>query len=475
MKRMFPKLDGMIVDPEHFDDEVEYICTLMSNITNKKEYARILQYVTNIGNITELKDKTGKNLLMCACDINNLNLINYFLRRGIDINSVDNENDNILHYLDYSRDNILEILDFLIENGVNVFHKNNKGLDIFSVLHYIFSIKPYEKLKHSIDYLLNWYGKTYVRNNFIKDPNFVDNIKSVLLFGDDLIETILQFIDIYIIPNLQKLQIDIESILKKFSKKDIPSLQTNLEKSSIIEILRYRMPSELTEKLIDNLIIKEGDDFTKKLTKSLVLCKDLLKIAENKRKEINFILKSKKSIIAESSLLREIEIEEETKRIEEEKKRIEAENKRSKNKRKRDREKEKKREIKIKKAEEESIPKELKLMGEEDTRLYYDKMSYILAEKKIDELLSELNKLNLRDKLDKISKNRVERIVNRRERERKEREKRIQNIIIHLDDEDYAEAERIEKEDLQRELEKDDDLLLQLEEIYEEQRRVLGF
>lgn len=382
MKRMFPKYDGAIVDPEYFDDEVEYICTLMSNITNKKEYARILQYVTNIENITELKDKTGKNLLMCACDTNNLNLINYFLKRGIDINSVDNDNDNILYYLDYSLDNALEILDFLIENGVNVFHKNNTGVDIFIFLNYINSITPIKNVSDSIQYLLNWYGKTYVRNNFIKDPNFVTNVKSVALFGDVFIETILQFIDIHIIPTLQKLQTDIDSLLKKFSKKDTSTLKTNLEKSSVIELLRYRMPSELSEKLIDNLIIKEGEDFKRKMLTALVLCRQLLEIAENKRKEIDFILKSKESKIAEASLLRDIEEEEKERKekIEEEKHREGKE--RLKKEKKKEKERQKKKRKRDEEFEKKSIPKELKLMGEEDTRVYYDKMSYILAEKK---------------------------------------------------------------------------------------------
>ena len=44
-------------------------------------------------------------------------------------------------------------------------------------------------------------------------------------------------------------------------------------------------------------------------------------------------------------------------------------------------------------------------MGEEDTRLYYNKISYALAENRIEELLSELSELSLRGKLDKISKN----------------------------------------------------------------------
>jgi hypothetical protein len=475
MKRMFPKLDGMIVDPEHFDDEVEYICTLMSKIENKKEYAKILQYITNIENINELKDKTGKNLLMCACDTNNLSLIKYFLKRGIDINSVDNDNDNILYYIDYARDNALEILDFLIENGVNVFHKNNSGIDIFIFLKYINDITPYENVIKSIQYFLDWYGKIYVRNNFISDPNFVKNTNNVSLFGEEFIEGVLNYIDNHIINILIKLKLDIESLIKKFSKKDITTLQTNLEKSSVIEILRYRIPSELTEKLIDNLIIKEGDDFIRKIKRALILCNTLIKLVQNKRKELDILLNTKKSIIAEASLLRDIEKEnkEREEKIKEEKDREEKE--RLKKEKKKEKEKQKKKRKRDEEFEKKSIPRELKLMDEEDTRLYYDKMSYVLAEKKIDELLSELNKLNLRDKLDKISKNRVERIVNRRERERKEREKRIQNIIIHLDDEDYAEAERIEKEDLQRELEKNDEILLILEKIYAQQERMLGF
>ena len=475
MKRMFSKYDGAIVDTEHFDDEIEYICNLISKIDNKKEYAKILVYISNIENITEIKDNTGKNLLMCACDSNNLDLIKYFLRRGININSTDNDNDNILYYVDYARNNALEILDFLIKNGVNVFHKNNKGVDIFIFLHYINNITPFKNVRESIQYLLDWYGKTYVRNNFIKDPNFVTNIKSVALFGDVFIETILQFIDIHIITKLQKLLIDIESLLKKFSKKDVSTLKTNLEESSVIELLRYSMPSELTEKLIDNLIIKEDDNFKRKMLNSLVLCNQLLKIAEDKRNEIYIMLKTKESNLATESLLLESKFEESKKFEDEEKNRI----KKEKKKRKKEKERENKERKIAEKFEKESMPRELKLMGDEDTRLYYDKMSYVLAEKRIEELLTELKNLSLREKLDTKSKNRLERIINRRERERKERERFLigskQKLIIHLDEEDYEDTDKILQEELQRELEKDDETLLILEEIYAQQRIELGF
>ena len=249
MKIMY---DGAIVNPEHFDDEVEYICNLISKISNKKEYAKILEYINNIENIIELKDNMGKNLLMCACDFNNLKLIKYFLKRGIDINSVDNDNDNILYHIDYARDNSVEILKFLVENGVNVFNKNNKGIDLFIFLFYISQTSYYAMIGENIQYLLDWYGKNYIRNNFIKDPNFVQNVKSILLFGENFVEPILYFIDKYVIKNLEKLQTDIESLIKKFSKKDISTLRINLEKSTIIDILRYRIPSDLTEELINN-------------------------------------------------------------------------------------------------------------------------------------------------------------------------------------------------------------------------------
>ena len=466
MKRMFSKYDGTIVKPEHFDDKVKYICTLLSKISTTKDYVKILQYTSSIENINELKDNTGKNLLMCACDTNNLSLIKYFLKIGININSVDNNNNNILYYVDYTDDNALEILDFLIENGVTVFNRNKNGIDIFIFLHHI-NKTPVIMVVRIIQYLLNWYGEDYFRNNFMKDPDFIQNIKSVALFDDEFIKIVLQFIDKFAIQNLEKLQTDIEALIVKFSKKNTPILQTNLEKSSIIEILRYRMPSDLTEELISNLIIKEGEDFNKKITRALIICKKLLKILQDKRRDIDMLLKSKESDIAEASLLRETDMEESKKTEDEEKKRI-----------KKEKEKEKKKRKKTEKLEKESvIPRELNLMIDEDkdTLSYSEKMSYILAERKIEELLSELKSLSLIDKLDKRSKNNIERIILRRKRERKERVKFKNNMIIHLDEEDFKEAEKVSREDLERELDKDDDILLILEEIYAHQTRVLGF
>ena len=193
---------------------------------------------------------------------------------------------------------------------------------------------------------------------------------------------------------------------------------------------------------------------------SLVICKKLLKIAIDKKTEINIILNIKKSDVAEASLLDEINTEKSKKESEEVKKNN-----------KKEKEREKKRIRKIKKTEEELIPRELKLMGEEDTRLYYDKMSYILAEKKIEELLSELLSLKEKEKMDLRTIHRVERIIYRRERERRERDEF--KMIISLDDDDYKDVDNILEEDLRRELEKDDDILIQLEEIYEQQKRIL--
>ena len=113
------------------------------------------------------------------------------------------------------------------------------------------------------------------------------------------------------------------------------------------------------------------------------------------------------------------------------------------------------------------IVKELNLMYEEDKDipLYYEKMSYILAEKKIEEMLSELEKIKNRDKMDKNTILQIERIINRRERERK-REK-FKDMIIYLGEEDYTE------EDVRKKLEEDDKILTILEEIYRKQESIL--
>lgn len=463
MKRMFSKYDGAIVKPENFDKEVKNICSRISTIINMKDYANILGYISSIENITELKDSDGKNLLMCACDTNNLSLIKYLLKRGIDINSIDDENDNVLYYLYYAEDNSLEIFQFLVENGINVFNKNKKGEDIFKFLLFINSITPYEGIGKIIQYLLNWYRLNYVTNNFISDPNFVENSKCLLLFQNDIIESLLEYINEYILKVLNKIKEDIITLNKKFTKKDIPSLKTYLENNNIIKVLKYGMNSELTNKLIENLIINERDDFKKKFNNALVLCNTLLKIAGDKEKAISMLLKKKKSDIAAASLLRDYKIEELKKAEEDEKKRI-----------KKDKEKEKKKIRKIVKLEKESIPRELELMGEEDKDIISrsEKMSYILAEKKIAEIISELSEIKNLNKMNKNTRNKIERIINRRERERKEREK-FMNMIIYLEEEDYNEGEEILKEELRRKLEQDDEILEILEEIYRKQTLVL--
>ena len=446
---MFLKYDGAIISPEDYDYQVEFICSLISNPENN--LYEILDYIKDIDNIHELKDNNGKNLLMCACDSNNLHLIIYFLEHGIDINSVDNDNENILNYLDYSQDNATQIIDYLIKQGVNVFNKNINGTDIFSFLFYIMNNTSVhqiiEKVGKNIQYLLNWYSTTYIKNNFIDDPNFVKNVNSILLFGQDFVNPIFKFIE-HVLLNLEILQNEINSLLTQLLKYT-PNVKTNLEK---IKILRHIIPSVQTEKIINNLIMKEDDKYIEKVEKikeAFELCKLLIQKITHKREEINILLKTKESYIASAILLREEEREKEIK---------------NKKERAKQKEKEKKKRKKEKKIEQEYIPKELKLMEKEDYRSYYNNMSYILIENKIDELLNELKLLSLKDKISVRDKNNLEKIILRRERDRKERENRIQQIIIHLDEEDYETEEDLKP------TEDDKRILSELERIYEEQR-----
>ena len=198
--------------------------------------------------------------------------------------------------------------------------------------------------------------------------------------------------------------------------------------------------------------MKEDDKYIEKVEKikeAFELCKLLIQKITHKREEINILLKTKESYIASAILLREEEREKEIK---------------NKKERAKQKEKEKKKRKKEKKIEQEYIPKELKLMEKEDYRSYYNNMSYILIENKIDELLNELKLLSLKDKISVRDKNNLEKIILRRERDRKERENRIQQIIIHLDEEDYETEEDLKP------TEDDKRILSELERIYEEQR-----
>ena len=123
-------------------------------------------------------------------------------------------------------------------------------------------------------------------------------------------------------------------------------------------------------------------------------------------------------------------------------------------------------------------------------RLYYNNIAYLLAERKIEEKLKELLVLQSRDKLDRNSMIRLEKIINRRERDRRERErergiKKQDKMTIKLNEEEYNFEEEdydfedkkriLEEEMLKRSLENDDEIFLQLEDIYRKQEKNMGY
>ncbi len=73
------------------------------------------------------KNENGRNLLMIAANQNSIPLIDYFLTRGIDINSVDNSGHTPLYYTLYPM-GAKEAFYYLIKKGTNIHHiDNNKN------------------------------------------------------------------------------------------------------------------------------------------------------------------------------------------------------------------------------------------------------------------------------------------------------------------------------------------------------------
>jgi hypothetical protein len=511
MRRTFSKYDGKIIKSEDFEDTILRICSMISSVTTSIDLNNIIRYLNTIENISELRDSSGKNLLMCASGYNNLDLIKYFISRGIDINSVDNDNSNILLYINVLHPNMIEISTYLIENGIDVFHTDNRGLNIFDILYYLNNTTPSQTLREHTEFLLKWYGEKYMPDNFIKDPNFVKNIKSILKFDASFIYLTLQYIDKYIIDFLEELIGDFENVEKIHKERKNPIVSDPERISGLIEILRDRLSSDITENIINNLNIRLGEDTKKKLITTIISCKKLLKIARDKRNEINTILRTEISERAAASLEREYAMEKKgEKNISEPK--TQTEKNREKKRKQIAREKQKKEREKLLKIDQDISSKELELMGKEDTmdmRFYYNTVSYLLAEQKIEEIKNEIIMLLERgatlehsvekNKIQKQLQRQIEKIKFTRNKEKHKREnfkmeiqrearkirdkrerregKKEINTRIDLDseDEEYTKRFMLLQQELQRSLENDDEILAQLEDIYKKQEETLGY
>jgi len=82
-----------------------------------------------------INDKNNETLLFLISPNgeNALKFFNYLINKGLDINTINNDGDNVLHFyigsisIDCPDKKNINFLENVIDCGVNIFHKNNNG------------------------------------------------------------------------------------------------------------------------------------------------------------------------------------------------------------------------------------------------------------------------------------------------------------------------------------------------------------
>lgn len=90
------------------------------------EDQRIYDYLTANGLSIQQENKGGANaMLLIMQKLKNLEMIDYFQQKGLDVNSKDNEGNNAFNYA--AKGGNIEVMNALIEKGIDYKSKNNLG------------------------------------------------------------------------------------------------------------------------------------------------------------------------------------------------------------------------------------------------------------------------------------------------------------------------------------------------------------
>ncbi|KAJ5078748.1 cyclin-dependent kinase inhibitor 2c-related [Anaeramoeba ignava] len=90
----------------------------------------VIQYLISKGININYKTNRHKTLLHYACKNNSLEVIKYLISKGININAKTKRNETILHYA--CKNNSLEVIEYLISKGIDI---NAKTIWNETILH----------------------------------------------------------------------------------------------------------------------------------------------------------------------------------------------------------------------------------------------------------------------------------------------------------------------------------------------------
>ena len=105
------------------DKEEGYTPLMNAIIARSIEAVKIL--LEHKADVTEIKDKRGRNAFFLAASLNELEILKLFEKYNPDFNTVDNDGSTILFYTRKK-----ETIDYLLKNGTDINKKNKYGMTI---------------------------------------------------------------------------------------------------------------------------------------------------------------------------------------------------------------------------------------------------------------------------------------------------------------------------------------------------------
>lgn len=151
------------------EDEFEYeMNVFVANV--RKAVAET--YYENIGNLAEVRNATGANLLMVAIAYEAVEYVALFLKLGISPDFVDYSGCSAFFYVDYRRGNAPQILKMLLDAGGNLFTRNLKKNSVIETENLNFAKST--ELQHVVS---DWVDTYYI--NVVLDTYYIENMMSI--------------------------------------------------------------------------------------------------------------------------------------------------------------------------------------------------------------------------------------------------------------------------------------------------------
>jgi hypothetical protein len=310
------KIDGRRVEKTNYMKIYLTLKKIYDKTKDEKGYVDLYtnqSFLDDIENIEDIKGIKNRNLLMLATEYGNYEFISYFVNRGIDINDNDIDGNNVLFLLDYSSFEAQMIFNLFLNKGINIFHKNFSGKDIFNYLNQkLSSIKDEEEIENITEilaYLISWYYSIYVMKNLIDDADFIKNVKSIIYIDPEIISSTLKLVD----KHINFLENMIKTLKSLLVGKNI--LSTNTDKAS--EYINEKLNCKLGKEIIE-LIRMNGteEELKKKFRIAIIKCEELIIILNIRKDELNkelYKIQDEKAKEEEKKLMEELEIEEDKK------------------------------------------------------------------------------------------------------------------------------------------------------------------